>query len=428
MKKIPRDANWHYLKWLGIFVVSILLLGVVINFNTSMSVLSIFFTAAAPVLLGIFIAVILNVPVNLLERKVFKKLTQKNGRIWSKIKRAVSISISLTLFFLISTIIIFYIFPEFTKTCEHFIEQAPSYMDSFTNTLREWTVKLHLPIAPEHINFSWDTIAAWATSFIGNNSSDVFHNVLNTAITIFTSIWNVCLGFVIAVYIIASKERLVKTFKGFIYSVAKKEKAHNIFSVLRLTKKAFEDFITGQCLDVVCIGSLTFIGMLIFQFPHAAMISCIIAVTAFIPIFGAIIGAIIGALIILLISPIKALWFLIFIIVLQQIESNVIYPRIMGQQIGLPSLWVLIAVMLGGGLFGILGILICVPLCSVLYTLFNQWILKRLREKKLCRQSATEIPAEITQLSDEEFLSPEPEPKPEANKKEKKKNIQNKKK
>ena len=137
------------------------------------------------------------------------------------------------------------------------------------------------------------------------------------------------------------------------------------------------------------------------------MISCIVAATAFVPIFGAIVGAIIGAFLILLVDPIQALWFLIFIIILQQIESNVIYPRIMGQQIGLPSLWVLVSVILGGEFFGIVGIIISVPLCSVIYTLLHGWILKRLREKKLCKQSATHIPENPTPLSDEEFFAEE---------------------
>jgi hypothetical protein len=134
------------------------------------------------------------------------------------------------------------------------------------------------------------------------------------------------------------------------------------------------------------------------------MISCIVAVTAFVPIFGPITGAIIGAFLILLVDPIKAIWFLVFIIVLQQIESNIIYPKIMGQQIGLPGLWVLISVILGGEFFGIPGIIISVPLCSVIYTLLHEWILKRLREKKLCKQNATHIPNNPVPLSDEEFL------------------------
>ena len=139
------------------------------------------------------------------------------------------------------------------------------------------------------------------------------------------------------------------------------------------------------------------------------MVSCIIAITAFVPIFGAITGAIIGAFLILLVDPMKAIWFLVFIIILQQIESNVLYPKIMGQQIGLPSLWVLIAVIIGGEFFSIPGIIISVPLCSVFYTLFHEWILKRLREKKLCRQNASHIPEQPTLLSDEEFLATEPE-------------------
>ena len=137
------------------------------------------------------------------------------------------------------------------------------------------------------------------------------------------------------------------------------------------------------------------------------MVSCIIAVTAFVPIFGAITGAIISAFLILLVDPVKAIWFLIFIIILQQVESNLLYPKIMGKQVGLPSLWVLIAVILGGEFFGIPGIIISVPLCSVFYTLFHEWILKRLREKKLCRASATHIPAYPTPLSDEEYMEPE---------------------
>ena len=431
MKKIPKDANWHYLKWLGIFVVSILLFGIVLNLNTSLSALSILFKALAPILIGILIAVILNVPVNFIENKIFKKLTQKNGAIWSKIKRAVSITISLTLFFLTVSVLLVYIIPEFTKTCKNFIADAPMYMDHLTLTLRNWAETLHIPIKPEHINFSLEAISGWITSFFGDNSTDIFHNVINTAITILTSIWNVCIGFILAIYLIASKEKLAKLFKAFIYSVTSEEKSQKIFSVIRLVKKAFEDFIAGQCLDVICIGVLTFLGMLIFQFPHPAMISCIIAITAFIPIFGAIFGAIIGAFIILLISPMKALWFLIFIIILQQIESNLIYPKLMGHKVGLPSLWILASVIIGGGLFGILGIIIFVPLCGVIYTLLNEWILKRLREKKLCKKNATSIPDNIVPLTEEEFLSEgssSEQTKSKSTKTDKKKKAKNKKK
>ena len=136
------------------------------------------------------------------------------------------------------------------------------------------------------------------------------------------------------------------------------------------------------------------------------MVSCIVALTAFVPIFGAITGAIVGAALILLVDPVQALWFLIFMIALQQIESHFIYPKIMGEQIGLPSLWVLVAVILGGEFFGIPGIIISVPLCSVIYTLLHDWILKRLSEKHLCKQSAKHVPNNIRPFSDEEYFTP----------------------
>ena len=409
MKKIPKDPNWHYLKWLGIAVVSILLFGIINNIDRSMQVLSLILKLLSPIYIGIFIAIILNIPVNAFEYKIFGKLTRKNGKVWSKIKRAVSISLSLACFFLIISILLSYILPEFIRTGQGFIEKAPKYMDDLTATLREWVVTFNLPLAPESIDLTFDTLTSWLTSLLGDNSNDIFHTTLNTAITFFTSVWNVVLGFILAIYIVASKESLIKLIKGFLFSVMPKNKAESVISVSNLSINAFEGFVAGQCIEVLLIGVLTFIGMCIFQFPYALMISCIVALTAFVPIFGAITGAFIGAFLILLVDPMKAIWFLVFIIILQQIESNVIYPRIMGQQIGLPSLWVLVSVILGGEFFGIAGIIISVPLCSVFYTLLHGWILKRLRDKKLCKQNAVHIPNEIKQLTDEEFLSDAPD-------------------
>ena len=405
MKKIPKDPNWHYLKWLGIAVVSIVLFGMINNIEKTISVLSLILKILSPIFIGLFIALILNIPVSAFENKIFGKLTRKNGKIWSKIKRVVSITLSLACFFLLTSVLLSYIVPEFLRTCQGFVEKAPKYLDDLTITLREWVVNLHLPINPESINLSYNIVTDWLASTLGDNSTDIFHTTLSTALTVFASVWNVILGFILAIYIVASKESLAKMIKGFLFAIMPKEKVENTISVSSLSKKAFEGFVAGQCIEVLLIGSLTFIGMCIFQLPYALMVSCIVAVTAFIPIFGAIIGAIIGAFLILLVDPIKAIWFLVFLIILQQIESNIIYPRIMGQQIGLPSLWVLVAVILGGEFFGIAGIIISVPLCSVVYTLLHDWIIKRLKEKKLCKESSTHIPDNPTPLSDEEFYA-----------------------
>ena len=419
MKKIPKDPNWHYLKWLGIAVVSILLFGIINNIDKSLSVLSLIMKILSPIFIGIFIAIILNIPVSTFENKIFKRLTQKNGKVWSKIKRAVSISLSVITFFLIISLLLSYIVPEFVRTCQGFIEKAPKYLDDLTATLREWVVTLHLPIKPESINLSYDVVTSWLASSLGDNSTDIFHTTLNTAISVFSSVWNVILGFILAIYIVATKESLSKLVKGLLFSILSKEKAENTISVTRLSKDAFEGFVAGQCIEVLLIGTLTFVGMSIFRFPYALMVSCIVAVSAFVPIFGAIVGAVIGAFLILLVDPIQALWFLVFIVILQQIESNVIYPRIMGQQIGLPSLWVLVAVVLGGEFFGIPGIILSVPLCSVLYTLLHEWILKRLREKRLCKLHSSHIPENPTPLTEEEFTKEDEVPQKEQKKKEK---------
>lgn len=413
MKKIPKDPNWHYLKWLGIAVTSILLFGIINNIDKSLSILSFILKVFSPIFIGLFIAIILNIPVSAFENKVFGRLTRKNGKIWSKIKRIVSISLSLICFFLLTSILLSYIIPEFVRTCQGFIEKAPKYMDDLTATLREWVVTFNLPIDPESIDLTFDTLTSWITSFVSDDSNDIFHTTINTAITFFSSVWNIILGFILAIYIVASKESLTRLVKGFLFSTMTKEKAENSISIAHLIKNAFEGFIAGQCIEVLLIGSLTFIGMCIFQFPYALMISCIVAVTAFVPVFGAITGAMIGAFLILLVDPMKAVWFLIFIVILQQIESNIIYPKIMGQQMGLPSIWVLVAVILGGEFFGIPGIILSVPLCSILYTLLHEWILKRLREKKLCKQNAEHIPNDLTPLTDEEFLADEDDSKKE---------------
>lgn len=421
MKKIPKDSNWHYLKWLGIFVVSIVLFGIINNLDKSMSIMQNITSTLSPIFMGILMAIILNIPVALFENKIFGRLTRKNGKIWSKIKRAVSISLSIACFILIAAVLSAYIIPEFARTGQGIIQVLPKYLDQLTVFIQEWVVKLNLPIEPESINLTIDTLASMLTSFLGNDYGNIFQTTITTVISVFSSVWNAILGFILAIYIVASKEALAKLIKGLLFAAFAKERADYILSVTRLSKQAFEGFITGQCIESLLIGSLTFIGMLIFRFPHPLMISCIISITAFIPIFGAVTGAIIGAVLILLNDPIQAIWFLVFILILQQVESNLLYPRIMGQQVGLPSLWVLIAVILGGEFFGIPGIILSVPLCSVLYTLLHEWILKRLREKRLCKLHSSHIPENPTPLTEEEFTKEDEVPQKEQKKNKKEK-------
>ena len=277
-----------------------------------------------------------------------------------------------------------------------------------THSIKDTVLRFHLPIDPSHINIDWEWVSSQVIGLLSNDNHEITESAIAIAIGIFNGVFNVILGFVFSMYILASKESLGKLAKSLLYAIIEKDRAKRVISVVVLSNKAFTGFVSGQCIEVALIGVLCFIGMLIFGFEYPLMISCIIAVTAFIPVFGAIAGAIIGAVLILISdSLLKAILFVIFILVLQQIESNVIYPKIMGKQVGLPGVWVLTAVTIGGGLFGVLGIVLSVPLCSVAYTLFQRWMIRRLEQKNICHRSISHDASEpknlVETINDYEF-------------------------
>lgn len=181
----------------------------------------------------------------------------------------------------------------------------------------------------------------------------------------------------------AQKETLTGQAKKVVRALFSEKWAHWITDVARMTNRTFSNFVTGQLTEAVILGTLCFLGMLIFRLPYAGVISVLVGFTALIPIFGAFIGVGIGAFLILLVSPIKALWFILFFVILQQLEGNLIYPRVVGKSVGLPGIWVLAAVTVGGNAFGLAGMLLAVPLCSVLYTLARQGVNARLARKGL---------------------------------------------
>ena len=182
---------------------------------------------------------------------------------------------------------------------------------------------------------------------------------------------------------IAQKETLSRQIGKVMKAYLKPKTIDKIYTIGSLANKTFSNFVTGQCLEALIFGGLVFIGMLIFRFPYASTIAVLLGFTALIPIFGAFIGTAIGFVLILMVSPIKAILFVVFIIILQQIEGNLIYPRVVGKSIGLPGIWVLLSVTVGGSIGGILGMLIATPLCSLLYALFTKTVNDKLREKKI---------------------------------------------
>ncbi|MBR2347477.1 MAG: AI-2E family transporter [Clostridia bacterium] len=393
--------NQKYLKALAVILTSILFFVIISNMSTVGDAVSKVLGVLSPLILGLCIAFVVNLPLRFLEERVFGKLTRKNGKVWSKLKRPICLTLSVLFLLSVITVFLSFVVPELVRTGEKFFTALPSAMENVSATIDSVLEKLHLKSIFPDLTIDWESISAWALDMIDNHSNSIAQGALGIVTTVFNTVLNFILGFVFSIYVLASKESLGKLAKSVIYSIMKRERARKLISVVVLSNKAFSGFISGQCTEVLLIGVLCFIGMLIFRMPYAVMVSCVIAFTAFIPVFGPFIGTAIGAFFIFIESPIKALWFVIFIIILQQLESNIIYPKIMGKHVGLPGIWVLAAVTIGGGLFGVVGIIVSVPICSVIYTLFDRWIKKRLEERNICHKTMSHDSSEPKSLIDE---------------------------
>lgn len=342
------------------------------------------FAVIAPLVLGLALAFIINVPLKVFEglwKKIFKKAkTNKN----EKFKRPVCLVLSILLFGAAIFAILFMIIPELITTGEGLVANLPEYIEG----LNEWWQKVVDFVAkrgaelPE-ISLSADKISETIGNFINDNKNTVFDKTIGITTSIFSGVIDAVLALSFSIYILAQKEKIAYRIKRITYAFNKEEKADKMVDFAKRTNLTFTKFITGQFIEAVIIGILCFIGMKIFRMPYASIISVLVGVTALIPMFGAFIGTIIGAFLILLVSPIKALWFVIFIIVLQQLEGNLIYPKVVGNSVGLPGILVLVAVTVGGKLFGVPGMLIGVPLCAVLYCLLKEVVEVRLEKKNL---------------------------------------------
>jgi hypothetical protein len=283
---------------------------------------------------------------------------------------------------LVIAFVITMLIPEVSRTITAIGQQFPSTMEAIKN----WAVNLaagYPDIVDRimEIDIAWDKVSESAINLIKNGSGSLLSSTFNFATSIVSGIVDFVVGLFFAIYILAQKENLKRQTKGLIYALFKEKTADKIIKTCVMADETFANFITGQCLEACILGLMFFVSMSVLSIPYALTVSVTIVVTALIPVFGAFIGCGVGAFLILVDDPKKVLVFLILFIVLQQVEGNLIYPHVVGGSVGLPSIWVLVAVIIGGDLMGILGMLIFVPLSSVLYALVKEFVLMRLREK-----------------------------------------------
>lgn len=390
------DLNKNNMKkLLAIVAFAILLLVGLQNLPSVMAFFGFLLKLIFPFLLGLGIAFVLNVPLRFVERVLFRDKEAAGFR--KKLRRPLCLAITILLVGGVVFIVMFLILPEVGRTLQTMAEKIPPFLTG----VQAWITDL-IARHPEWadwlttLDIDWNKLSTGAVELLKNGTGVLLNSTLSVATSVFSALFNFFLGFVFAVYVLMQKEKLGRQSRKVLYAYLPEAKADRMISVCSLANKTFSSFLSGQCLEACILGALFFIALTIFRFPYALLISVLTAFTALIPVFGAIIGCVIGAFFILIVNPMQALWFVILFQIIQQIEGNLIYPHVVGNSVNLPSIWVLVAVTIGGSVMGVAGMLLFIPLCSVLYALFRETVGKRLQRRRVPQEKTENaVPAVV---------------------------------
>lgn len=368
---------------LMLVVVGVTLFWALFNLGSIFGMLRKLMHILTPCIIGFLLAMILNVPMSAIERNFFKPDKNNNyGRIKGAIRRPVSLAITLFLCFGAIAAVLSLLIPQIIDTVSKMYTQVPELVNRVSEHISDSKLLSHW--FPE-LKFNTAMITEKVQSMLKDSELllSTLNSTYNAASSILSSLVNFIIGLFFAIYMLLQKEKLKAQLYRITTAFVSDKTADRLSYVCNMSKETFSKFISGQAVEACILGSLTCIGMLIFGFPNALLVGVVVAVTAFIPIVGAIIGCAIGAFFIMFTSIKKALFFVLFMIILQQLENNLIYPKVVGKSVGLPSLWVLFAITVGGAVGGMLGMFVSVPACSIIYCLISEYIDYRHREKAL---------------------------------------------
>lgn len=372
--------NMRKLKELILFTIIILI--ALWNYRILFEWIGVAFRIILPFILGGGIAFILNIPMSFLEEKIFQNRHLKEKKIAQRLSRPVCLVLTLAIVIGVVVLVMFVVVPELTRTVlslgrtiQTFIPEAQQFLEKlFTDNkeIQAWLSNLDLDVGR-----LTDTVM----SFFQNSAGNVLNSTMSAIGSIVSGVTTFVIAFVFSCYVLLQKEKLNVQVKKVVYAFFPEKRAEWMFEVGSLASKAFSSFFTGQCVEALILGCMFFVVMSILNMPYTMLVSVLIAFTALIPIFGAFIGCFVGAFLILMVDPMQMVVFVVTFLILQQIEGNLIYPKVVGSSVGLPSIWVLAAVTIGGSLMGIVGMLIFIPIVSVVYTLFRASVYKHLRKK-----------------------------------------------
>lgn len=373
-------------KIIAIITFAILLFTASQNLSVVGEVLAKIITVFAPVTVGLCLAFIMNIPMKILEEKVFARLSESRHKTVRKLLRPCSLITTIILFIGFIAALVLIVVPQLKDAVMMLIEKFPSYYDNTVGWIQKVVTRFNLDVNLEFLQnprFDFAKISEMAQKIIPDGSANsLINNAFSFTSSLVVGITNTVLGAVIAVYVLAEKEKIC-AFVGKIAREIMPEKTYaKTEHICSIAGNSFSSFIAGQFTDSLVLGIMCFIGMAIFNIPYAAIVSVIIGVFALIPVIGPIIGEVLGCFLIFMESPASALFFLIYILVLQAIDNNFIYPKIVGKSVGLPGILVLVSVILGGNIGGILGILIGVPTASACYALVVNYFEEKEAKRK----------------------------------------------
>ncbi len=385
------------------------------NMNVVVNFLFWVLSMLTPFLIAIIMTFFLNVPLKAIEKRLFRP---KNGKpvkpVLEKIRRPVSLVLAILLLLLIIGAFLTIIIPEMGKSINQLIAALPGAVDNLNEriysiakdneTIMDALRNIKADYGKEIVQdgktvlvtafFDGQALTSYISGFLSNNAGGVVSYTVNMVSTVVGTTVNILLGLVLSIYTLLKKEKISTNVKKLIYAALPTKGADFIVELGHLTNQSFYNSITGQMMECLILGSLVTLGMTIFGFPYAALVGVVVAIMCWIPMFGIWIGAGIGTLFVLTVDPIQAIWFLVFMVCLQQIEGNFIFPRVVGNNMGLPPLLMISAIVLFSSFFGIVGLIISCPVMSVVYTLTRRFVFTNIRKKNIPREKYEALPEE----------------------------------
>lgn len=364
---------------LAIVLFAILFAVALLHLDTVWRVLLWVLDVFLPVVLGLCIAFVL-LPLAAGIERLLMRIGRRESAARRRIARGAAIFLTFVLVLGVLALILLAVVPQVTEAVRIVVQKLPGMADRFADWFNATAARFRLPVEPLEISrVDWDrTLQAVLDYLRPVDGGSFLDGAFGAAASFVGSVFDVLMAAVIAVYVLAAREGVGRFFSRLVRAFLPEKRADAVFALAELSNTSFRNFVSGQFIEAVIIGVLCFLGMLVFRFPYAAATSAVIGVTALVPVFGAWIGGAVGALFVLTDSPTLALLFVVFILVLQQLEGNLIYPKVVGNSMGLPGLLVLVAVLVGGRIGGVVGMLLGVPLCAILYTLTKRTVQLRL--------------------------------------------------